>query len=871
MADFRNPEAKDLLLTRVGELTNCRNLSLIESAAQESPNPDQALANFETWLGLTASPTTVISALFATPQLARILIRLLGSSQSLADGIAQNPEFAAWVTDPELMAIPPSKGTVLSEGRALLKSASSFSHGLDRLRYLKQKWTLCIVINDLAGTWLPAQVWKSLSELAEGLIQLATEWCWTDFARHRDLVGPCPLSVVAFGKLGGEELNYSSDVDLIFILNDPVSEPTAARLATQITHALQEPMGRGFLYRVDLRLRPYGSAGNLTPSMPAIESYYRNYAELWEAQALIRSRVIVGSGPLGQQWDDLIAVTCFRARLSDSSLAEMSATRERVEELADSRDIKRGPGGIRDIEFLTQALQLIYGQSVPAVRCRNTLKALQQIVAGGILSESVGEFLASSYTFLRQIEHRLQLEDDLQTHDLPNKPEPQARLVALMGKPDWGRLKEDIDSICMAVREIYSQVLRPGERDARTHVIEVLGPEIVAWFDPLPESGAFYTIVAENEGSKTRIAKTLENAPALVNRLSQDVTGTELVISGEIEEKVPIEPNLHARDPRDLAKSIQSGWLRLLLHWVHSPVDRLGGELTLFWDAVLRELLQRCNAQFDVIALGSYGIANLGPGSDLDLLFLIDDNHPQAEAERSAQEFLSLVGSLRNFGAPLTVDLRLRNEGSQGLLVRTYAGFAAYELDRMEMWERFALGSARLVRGNLSSLKLVHKAAFALPVTPERLKELVSMKRRIESERNDPKYFRRNIKVGFGGLTDLEWFVHLYEMRYPTAVRVGDHILMEDRIKAIAQARLINAIEYDELLSAWRHLSEVKTRLFLLGYPDDVVPENPDRLYRLAKIADLRDGNEYLRRHEHVIEVVRSIYNEGLERLKVEA
>jgi [glutamine synthetase] adenylyltransferase / [glutamine synthetase]-adenylyl-L-tyrosine phosphorylase len=219
-------------------------------------------------------------------------------------------------------------------------------------------------------------------------------------------------------------------------------------------------------------------------------------------------------------------------------------------------------------------------------------------------------------------------------------------------------------------------------------------------------------------------------------------------------------------------------------------------------------------------------------------------------------------------GAPVDLDLRLRPEGGKGLLVRTHAGFRSYELESMEMWERFALGQARMVRGDSASLEIVMRAAHALPLTPERLKELLRIKRRIESERLRPQHARRDVKLGYGGLMDLEWFVHLHEMRYPTATRAGSAVRVDERIRLIARAQLINAVEAEELLAARTHLLELRLRLGLLGYTPDVLPENPDKLDRLAQSSRYTDGNDLLARHEAVIERVRAVYLEGLDRLK---
>lgn len=191
-----------------------------------------------------------------------------------------------------------------------------------------------------------------------------------------------------------------------------------------------------------------------------------------------------------------------------------------------------------------------------------------------------------------------------------------------------------------------------------------------------------------------------------------------------------------------------------------------------------------------------------------------------------------------------------------------------YELESMDFAERFGLGNARMVWGNSEADVILQRAAYAVPLTPERLREIVAAKRRYEAEHVQPKHRRRDVMRGQGGLTDIEWFVHLHELRFPTATYAGSTVDFDKRIANIASARLINSVERDELIEARRHLKEVRHRLILLGLSRDVVPENPDKLARLAHDFGYADGNDFLSYHERVTETVRAIYEEGLERLK---
>jgi glutamate-ammonia-ligase adenylyltransferase len=237
-------------------------------------------------------------------------------------------------------------------------------------------------------------------------------------------------------------------------------------------------------------------------------------------------------------------------------------------------------------------------------------------------------------------------------------------------------------------------------------------------------------------------------------------------------------------------------------------------------------------------------------------------------AERTAQEALGFIGRLRRFDLGLEIDLRLRPEGGKGLLVRTYDGFGAYDVGDMEMWERFAAGPARLIAGDPDALELVRHAAYAVPLTGARLDELIRMKSRIELERVKPQHRYRDVKLGAGGLSDIEWIVHLTEMRLPAELGVGSGIGMPDRIRALGRHGILNALEVDGLLEARTHLLAVRNRLFLLQLNDDLVPENPDRLERLAFAFGQATANDFLRVHEPIVQWVRDLFAATLERLR---
>ncbi len=293
-------------------------------------------------------------------------------------------------------------------------------------------------------------------------------------------------------------------------------------------------------------------------------------------------------------------------------------------------------------------------------------------------------------------------------------------------------------------------------------------------------------------------------------------------------------------------------------------VQNLSAVLSEIAEQTYKHILGRLGAGVDLIALGSLALRDVAPLDDqFKLMFLGDDRYPQSELEQQAQNFAKVIGQL---DLPFQTDFVTR-----GLLAWTYTAFENFELERMSLIERFEIGQARLIWGSPHTVELTRKAAYAVPITPERLRELVNLKNAIEEERNTAKYYRRNVQSGYGGLDELLWFVHLYELRYPTALAVDVQRSMRDRVRSIGRARLLNALEVERLIEAYQHLVSVRNWLQILGIGDGhTTPENPDKLRDMARAVGLPDGNAFLRRHEAIVDNVHGIFAEGLERLKVE-
>jgi glutamate-ammonia-ligase adenylyltransferase len=389
----------------------------------------------------------------------------------------------------------------------------------------------------------------------------------------------------------------------------------------------------------------------------------------------------------------------------------------------------------------------------------------------------------------------------------------------------------------------------------------------------MPESESFYSVLVHNRDSLDRVRRLIVAGPVLVSTLKTSVELTELLLSGELEEgDLAPETRIGRLSPeadlRDVASAYHFAHARHLAEWVLNPTFDPSHGLCRLADGLIRFLLARLQGEIEVIALGSYGTLELGPASDLDLLFLAPPDVAQPDAESQAQRFLSKLSEVRRLGAPVSFDLRLRPDGGKGLLARSHGALRQYARHDMEWWERFALGHARLVHGTPEAIRLVREVAFGDVPDEVAISELLRMKRRIETERVQPQHVRRNVKLGFGGLTDIEWTIRMSELSSGGFVPDVFSTRAEDRMNELVRRQLLTTIEKDALIEAHRFLLRLRFCLHLQGHADDLLPENPHRLDRLAAVLGMQSGNVLLARYQEITQTVRSLFLESVERLR---
>ncbi len=837
-------------------------------ALDEAPIPSLAVSQLARLIDQSTNAATFCDGLASSPQGA-LFVRLLGCSRQLGNTVAQNPEFASLILESDLLLQPFSIEAERAVCTRLLASATSTDHKLDRLRFIKQQWTLRLAARDLAGLVPPAATWQDLSDLASLLIEQTLHVVWAKQSADNGLEGRPPISIAAFGKLGGGELNYSSDVDLAYVIADEADEKMerqAVRLAESLGRALAQRMGRGAITRVDVRLRPYGGTGPLVNRMKSVEAYYRKYAEPWEVLALIRSRILIGPEEIQVRWNAMRAAACFSGVPGQWAVESILAMRKRIDGIARPDDLKRSPGGIRDVEFITQLLQLATGHQSVTLRERATLPTLQALSEHGVLPVVVADRLSAAYTLYRQTEHRIQWMDDRQTHTLPESPSEREALAKSLHFDDFADLESRLREEAQFVRGTYSDLFAVSEDspdDARTK-IQSAGPDVLAWVDSTATPELAAATLVENRDSLGRLEVLAKCAPALRELLTQDSVLFEHVLSGEILE--PLSPMVWPTSTTSQAAMIRRRWARLIVQGVLEPEVTVCTELSELVGAVLRNVVQ--HPALGVIGLGSLAARELSPDSDVDLLLLADDASDFESLERAAQELLRSIAELRTHGAPLRVDLRLRPEGSKGLLVRSLGGFLTYELGDMEPWERMALSRSAPVACSDELFRVVRQAAFNLKLTPEALGELDRVKLRVENERLSPALRMRQIKLGYGGTMDLEWALQLLLLAGANEFPLDLDAATIPRIEFAVQAGWVGASEGAQMAQAWRHHQRLRFAIPLLGYEPDVLPENPDKLATLAHVAGFESANALLAVDQSVRATTREHLQTIRERLK---
>jgi len=397
----------------------------VEDAIDRSADPAAARATVER---VCAPDPALMDRIAADSRALEAFVAVAVASRSLSSAFAVDPSLLDVFSD-DSFEVERSVDTYRDSASAALADDDD---PLRALRRWKRRELTRIAARDLIGIAdLPA-VGRELTGVAEACLSRAL-----DLARPQ-----VPFAIVGMGKLGGSELNYASDVDVIFVHDgsDGGGEE-AERAARAVLASMMTPTADGIVFRTDADLRPEGRSGPLSRSLDSYEAYYKRWAQTWEFQALIKARPVAGDPELAERFGELVVPFVWPETLAPDAVREVRAMKARAEEETrrqglDDLELKRGRGGIRDVEFAVQLLQLVHGRHDPTIRSRTTLVALEQLVDGGYLERGDADRLGDAYTFLRTVEHRLQLHDEHQIHRLPNDGAARQRLARVLGYRD---------------------------------------------------------------------------------------------------------------------------------------------------------------------------------------------------------------------------------------------------------------------------------------------------------------------------------------------------------------------------------------------------------------------------------------------------
>jgi glutamate-ammonia-ligase adenylyltransferase len=806
-----------------------------------------------------------------------------------------------------------------------------------------------------------ADITRAVTELAEFALDQACLHARRELdSRHGaplSLDGqPVPLWVIGMGKLGARELNVSSDIDLIYVYaqdGETAGNPEGrGRISNHeyFAHAVKiiyslvgDTTEHGFVFRVDLALRPHGNSGPAAVSLAALEEYLQVQGREWERFAWLKSRVVAPQACIGSAevlaLRSVVLPFVFRRYLDYSVFDALRTLHRQIREHAAKRsaghperanDVKLSRGGIREIEFIVQLLQVVRGGQFPELRRRSTLDALPRLAQAGLMSAQTADALARAYAFLRRVEHRIQYLDDQQTHVLPTRDEDLAWIARTMGCGDCCAFLHELDAHRELVAQEFDTLLGgndqkecngggcggpravappPPELESlleqlpagfrervaewRTHprvialrdeararlfrlvqrtaqwlgegrVTEEAAVRLVNWLEPLLRRESYLALLLERPSVHEQLlhllgaarwpARYLLQHPGVIDELVGDALLAERFVGADFERELALRlASLHSTGEDDdetllnlLRRAQHAETFRTLARDVEHriTVEQVADDLSALADSVLRISAQWCwsrlknrhreTPQFAIIGYGKLGGKELGYGSDLDIVFVFDDDD-----ERAPEIYAAFVRKLINWltvktgeGDLYEIDTALRPNGSSGLLVTSFDAYAAYQQQRGSntawTWEHQAMTRARFVLGSAAlqaRFDAVREAVITSPRDPVALRaEIVAMRERVRLAHRT-REGRFDVKHSPGGMVDAEFAVQYlvlaHSAQHPELVGNVGNIALLQRAE---QVGLLPAGVGQAAADAYRELRRVQHRARLDEVPTEVTP-----------------------------------------------
>lgn len=745
------------------------------------------------------------------------LARIFGNSSALAGRLIANPAWADEIAEsPYANSRKPREAIARELAEITAGVGAEDAHSFDRaLRIFKYREMTRLVARDLANEIDTREMLAEWSDVADALIDAAYSRAFDNTSRKLgsplDAAGrPCTGAIIALGKLGGRELNLSSDVDVLVIYatddggaaapgGDAItSHEFFVKLAAEFTRLLSAATPDGFVFRVDHELRPEGPQGPLANSLDAALRYYECFGRDWERQALIRARPVAGDIALGAQFVGSIRPFVYRRSISIGDISHMREMKERMAALAARRqegfDIKHGSGGIREVEFLVQALQELHGGARPQVRRTNTFDAIEALAREELMHPYGSKLVSRAWAFLRRIENMLQVADDLQAHRMPSDEAGMRALARRMGYAGG-----DAASQAHAMRADLARHTRGVERLFR------------ALFE------ADYDRLELDEAIQDNVSRA----------------------TNEEEEADSLAWFKHHESMR-LARLDIEGMIALpqLLKRLSLAADVV---VKCAWEVAARRLAERHgvprlggggSASFAIVGMGRLGSQEIDYGSDLDLCFLYsgagstDGKRPITNVEfftKLAQRIISAISLSTRYGRAYAVDSELRPSGRQGTLVATLDSFAEYHMGGAQVWERLSLLKARAIAGEEPFLREARIAlltlAYRIPPPPadEMRAEIARLRERWIRERPARREGVFDIKTGEGGLSDLESVIQYHHLQNASHLETLWRQNTFDVLEALAQEGIIDMPAHDALLDHLTFYRRLLARLRLIS------------------------------------------------------
>lgn len=972
-AGFARPDAARCAMMAIRKNCNKISFETLLRSALTVEDPDSALLSLQDLS--EAYPEIINNISTSNSQISdslTSLMQVLGASNALAMLMRTRPNLIkAAANDPNhlfamtreervkdlLEAIQAYTATVVSsessDSNTIYLTSLGFAQAVSALRARYREHVAAIMAADLASAdpvEVQPDISRKLSDAADAVLEAALS------ISRGQVTGSsaCRFAIIAMGKLGAQEINYVSDIDLIYVvepadLSNKQNQDAALRVGVSMAMVLQKVcqsvvMGsvEPPLWQIDTALRPEGKDGPLVRRLDSHREYYEKWASSWEFQALLKSRPAAGDTDLGKAYRDMVEPFIWKASGREHFVADCQHMRQRVESLipASQRDLdmKLGKGGLRDVEFTVQMLQLVHGSEDESLRVRDTISALQALAQGGYVSRSQAALLAEHYRFERVLEHRQQMWSMHRTHLFPdlgaqgnggldrartisteqlNNNEQICRLARavrlrpeeLVARFDKARreirhlhkdiyyrpmlpinAQTDADPIVLSPEAARARFASIGFADARAAQLHVealteglsraakihriLLPAVLKWLGDgqNPDMGLLaWRRLAERFGGKNTYLGFLRDSPSAAQRLChvladsrylgdammqsmQSITwlGDDEALSARDRASLDMQTSAmvarYASNIADFAQSLRAlrrqEIERVALAWMCGLIDddtsmRAMSDVfdaildaTLQWsmrEAVSVMNLNSPQAEIAIIALGRYGGREVNFCSDADIMVIykpVGEDCDLNAAHRFAQKTVDILRNILQ--GPLTlepkimVDLDLRPEGKDGPLVRSLESCEKYYRQWASTWEhqallraRFAAGSKELADALLNGV--VNELRYAAnPLSESQLAEIRKLKARMEAERLPRGVSRdRHLKLGRGGLSDVEWTVQLMQLQYASKHESLRVVGTMQALKALQSEHFISDEDAEVLSRCWHMCSAVRNANFL--------------------------------------------------------